>query len=780
MKQVLYILFLLSCFQNQALCQNYQTGIDLGNGIKTVYQTISTNNRFEEAKKIYGITNSSGKLILPIAYQEISKTAEKNIVEIKDSKMNVGLFSTLSEKFIVEPVYYDIKSFSDGLAVVLKRKENNGFYWGAVDAKGKMIIPAEYEYLGLCKEGLINFKKDGKFGYLDKRNSIIIPATYYNMSNFNEGLAPVRITNEAKYGYIDKNNKLVITPKYVAAYDFYQGYAKVAIVNGYRSSRVRRGTIKTVESEFMLINKKGMELFDSTYHNISFRQAGGLFVVELDNNKGVLDSTGKILLPVKYRDAEFDKEGNIIFKKTSSGTLGLMNSKGVEILKPQYDYISHATNGHFYSKKRGDIAVWNTSGKQLIPPDSAAGIILGKTRIVIYYYDGIKIFDGNGKLIKTITDHRYKTFGHKLSEKEDSLTLNVDQTAYLVNLSKNSKKGLQVSEVGDFNEDGIFIGKDKDYYFYDYTGKELNTEGFYAAVNFSEGICAVQRSSKSSPYLADKNFKKIKDLTVTFSGPYSEGLAFASNSSYGKLYYLDKTGNEAFSVSAKEGGACNEGFIILKSNANRYYHVNKKGKAVGTKTWEEVGNFSEGVARVKNNGKWGFIDTAGNVVIELKYDIVSDFTGGTAVVKSGNEYFLINQKDQKTINEKYEGAGNPGNGTFPLRKNGKVGIVDSRGKPIIDFKYKNIIYITENRSWALKDSTWGLVDDKGKELTGFVYDAAYNFKNDFAQVKLKDKMGLVNKSGKLVLPAIYKSIGTVYKNTVICLKPAETITVSIR
>ncbi|EOA6136260.1 WG repeat-containing protein, partial [Campylobacter coli] len=33
-----------------------------------------------------------------------------------------------------------------------------------------------------------------------------------------------------------------------------------------------------------------------------------------------------------------------------------------------------------------------------------------------------------------------------------------------------------------------------------------------------------------------------------------------------------------------------------------------------------VGNFSEGLAGVELNGKWGFIDKSGKIVIEPKFD----------------------------------------------------------------------------------------------------------------------------------------------------------------
>ena len=67
--------------------------------------------------------------------------------------------------------------------------------------------------------------------------------------------------------------------------------------------------------------------------------------------------------------------------------------------------------------------------------------------------------------------------------------------------------------------------------------------------------------------------------------------------------------------------------------------------------------FSEGLADVRLNGKWGFIDKSGKVVIPFKYDDALPFSEGFAVVeldgkdgyidKNGTEFFeeIINEID---------------------------------------------------------------------------------------------------------------------------------------
>lgn len=413
--------------------------------------------------------------------------------------------------------------------------------------------------------------------------------------------------------------------------------------------------------------------------------------------------------------------------------------------------------------------------------DSSKAIITGKTKMVYYYNDEVKVFDKQGKIQKIIPGIRLKNDGHSLSVTEDSIKLNVDVSAQLINLSDNSKKDLGFGESGDFNEEGIFVGKRSNLYdFYDHTGKKLNTESYYSVVNFSESIAALQNTITSAPYLADKHFNKIKDLYTYFKGPYSEGLAYATGAQSGTIHYLDKQGNEVFNLKAKEGSKCIGGFIIIKDNNRRFYFVNKNGKPINTKTWEEASEFTEGLALVKDNGKWGFIDTLGKLVIDLKYELASSFLKGAAMVKLNNNFFLINKKGEPVNNVRYDNAGPPGNGTFPIQKDNLAGLIDSKGNIIVDFKYNSILYMSEDRVWAMKDAKWGLLDNKGKALTAFIYQGAYDFNNGFARIVLNDKIGIINKSGNLILPAEYKSLSSVYNNSVIGIKPAETIVYSLK
>ena len=52
-------------------------------------------------------------------------------------------------------------------------------------------------------------------------------------------------------------------------------------------------------------------------------------------------------------------------------------------------------------------------------------------------------------------------------------------------------------------------------------------------------------------------------------------------------------------------------------------------------SWEfdDVGNFKEGFSAVKKDGKWGYINTKGEQIVECKFDDVGYFTKALLLLK---------------------------------------------------------------------------------------------------------------------------------------------------
>lgn len=107
---------------------------------------------------------------------------------------------------------YEIKGdINDGLALV-----KEGLLYGYVNAKGEIIIAAQFEEATDFAEGMAAVKVNNKWGYINTSGNFVISAQYQEACPFGEneynGLARVKTNN--KWGIINKSGQFVVTAQY--------------------------------------------------------------------------------------------------------------------------------------------------------------------------------------------------------------------------------------------------------------------------------------------------------------------------------------------------------------------------------------------------------------------------------------------------------------------------------------------------------------------------------------------------------------------------------------
>lgn len=91
-----------------------------------------------------------------------------------------------------------------------------------------------------------------------------------------------------------------------------------------------------------------------------------------------------------------------------------------------------------------------------------------------------------------------------------------------------------------------------------------------------------------------------------------------------------------------------EGLAMVKRD-RKYGFIDQTGKVVIPLNYDWAWSFNEGLAIVSQNDKYGFIDNTGKVVIPLKYDKADSFYNGVAGVldRSTGEAFYINRQGER-------------------------------------------------------------------------------------------------------------------------------------
>lgn len=124
----------------------------------------------------------------------------------------------------------------------------------------------------------------------------------------------------------------------------------------------------------------------------------------------------------------------------------------------------------------------------------------------------------------------------------------------------------------------------------------------------------------------------------------------------------------------------------------KYGYIDRTGKVVIKPQYENTMGFNEGLAATKMNGKYGYIDTKGRWVIKPQFDFTYMFSEGLAMVRIGKQYAWIDRTGKIVIQPlDFEQVGQGfKEGRLPVKRNGKWGFIDKTGKIVIETKFDEV------------------------------------------------------------------------------------------
>jgi hypothetical protein len=275
--------------------------------------------------------------------------------------------------------------------------------------------------------------------------------------------------------------------------------------------------------------------------------------------------------------------------------------------------------------------------------------------------------------------------------------------------------------------------------FIDSTGKFVIEPKYTFAFDFSEGLAAVGISMDDERGYIDRKGNIVIKPAFSWAGPFKDGLAQVlvrreGTANLSVLGYIDKTGKFKIQPRFDSAEAFSEGLAVFTENAknpefssqayfNKKSFMNEDGNGV-TPFFDNAEDFSEGLAAVKVGDKWGFIDTAGNIVIAPQFGFVlREFTEGIAFVECENE---------------------------------KTAAIDKSGKLVTECVFDEAWEFSEGTAAVQMDGKFGFIDRAGKFLIRPQFDSALSFYNGLAEINtVKDGWkytGFIDKKGKIVFP----------------------------
>jgi KWG Leptospira./Protein of unknown function (DUF3298). len=221
----------------------------------------------------------------------------------------------------------------------------------------------------------------------------------------------------------------------------------------------------------------------------------------------------------------------------------------------------------------------------------------------------------------------------------------------------------------------------------------------------------------------------------SFIGSYSdERAAFYRQGSSGKLEYgyIDTSGKIVVKPQFEYANSFSNGLAVVRTGGGGYAIIDKGGTILKTFNYNYLGNYSNGLLAFQEvqDGKYGYINEKGVVIIKPQYTNAWDFKDGRGVVNTSTD---------PVIN--------------------KYGLIDEKGKFIVQPLYNDILILGEgmlalgipiNKDYSYIGSKYAVAGPDGKPLTDFIFYGADNYVNGITSVYDNDSTYFIDKKGKRV------------------------------
>ncbi len=280
----------------------------------------------------------------------------------KSSRNNLYALFTHDHSRITKYKFTDADDcYSSGICIA---SINNK--WGAVDFKGKVKIPFEYDELYGGYSYLMTVSKNGKYGFIDKTGKIHIPLIYDNADELHEGRAQV-LLNDSIFIINTKGKRLNIP---------LETYENFTIFNMVVSDVI----MVEINWKYAMVEKSGKVLtpfkychIKPTYHDLieaatKLRVSEGWCSAITYSGQGVLNHKGEEVIPTIYDDVYVLPDAKLV-ETTKGLNYFLYDLRGNQLMKSK-DYIDvkQLTDTLFEISSENLTGIVNKEGKIIIPP----------------------------------------------------------------------------------------------------------------------------------------------------------------------------------------------------------------------------------------------------------------------------------------------------------------------------------------------------------------------------------------------------------------------------
>ena len=451
-------------------------------------------------------------------------------------------------------------------------------------------------------------------------------------------------TNE-KWGVIDSSGNIIINPEYdeyIVIPDNSKGLFICTINVDYANNKYETKVLNE-KNEELFTNYDLVEPIENYDESNNLWYATSILRVSQDGKYGIIDTNGTQLVACQYDSITALKGVDNSLLTEVDGKYGILDNVGSVIIENQYEAIEPISNryeeGYIVTDENGKCGVINFT----------------RTVALENEYDDIKNVYGNGKYYIVQEGNAWKvvdTEGNAYldGEYEDIVSVN-GENAIVVNDDKYGVVQIaDGSSVISVNYDSITYGTGNNYI--------VENNSKYGIINTNKERL-VDFNYSNIIYRSDANFYEATnddytsdlldtDCNVRLSNVIISELNI--DKGYIKVRENDQYNYYNFRFEQRSSNeVLNTNTIFLSRNEEgKYGFVDKNGNVVVNYIYDDATEQNDyGYASVKQNGLWGAVDSRGQIAVSPSYNlennVLIEFIGKWHLGQDLNLYYFTDK-----------------------------------------------------------------------------------------------------------------------------------------
>lgn len=217
------------------------------------------------------------------------------------------------------------------------------------------------------------------------------------------------------------------------------------------------------------------------------------------------------------------------------------------------------------------------------------------------------------------------------------------------------------------------------------------------------------------------------------------------------------------------------GYIKVQLDFNGDYALfDNKFKPLTEYKYMVIGEFFDGLSKVRKGDYFGYININGEEIIKCQYDLNYVFIDSLAIARKNGKAGIINTNNETILDFKYQSLGIPFKEQVVASDSLKWGVVNFKGETLLKFSYDKKLSEFKGITALQKNNKWQIWDYQNKKLLSQKYDDIKIIEGDeskvigFGKIKQKkysqsiafvrkdNKWGIVNDKGDLIIPIEYE------------------------